>query len=804
MSAAPALPPLPAALAAALAAEWSIIPVGADKRPPFSWACYQNRRPTEGELSAWLRSKHPAWAVITGALSGLVILDFDGDEGAALAARWQIRPHVRTGSGGLHWYIQHPGHRVKTLNSKADKENLGRHYPGLDIRADGGYALFYSAAALRASGHARPYEWLREAVPDPVSAVPADARRVLGLDAPPPAPPAPRPAASGRSLFGPGRDSEDTADFLARLVRTALDKARSTGRNNGGAWLAEQLRDAGLLESDADAHMLAYQRQTSDTDQHGNHAPYNEAEARRTLASIYARPRREPARSSRSRARGPFVAPQPRKEAAPTATVTDNAEAAPPPPQEPKPGPGRPPSKSPRECLRTDLGNAERLILRYGRDIRFCHPMSEWLIWDGRRWAPDTTGAIYRLAFDTVRQIQTEGADTPEPEEFVKWGLKSQDNGRIKALVHLAQHFPGVAIEPRALDSDPFLFNCENGTLDLRNGELQKARRDDLITKLSPVSFSFEADYPVFDAFVDSLMLGRADMAKYLQRAFGYALTGIVSEKAVFVLHGHGDNGKTTLLEAFRHVMGEYASALRIDALMQAGRPSGGDRPNPDIVALRGARYVTTSEAEDGQRLNESLIKHLTGMGTISARGLYEGKIEFPPAFKLFLDSNYRPKVRGQDKGIWTRLKLIPFDLKLTDGQKDRRLGEKLQAEAAGILKWALYGCLDWLQDGLGEPDTVRQATAEYRASMDTLGQFLEECCLEDPDAEQMARPLYGAYVAWTRAAGEHVMAEKDFAGRLQDRHIRKERRAAGVRYFGIRLKVKVDEQGNVTPELTM
>lgn len=785
------LPQLPAEAADAYRRGWSIFPVGSHKRPLLTtWKPYQEHRATPKELAAWATGRDlaewapsgrpAAWAVITGRVSGLVILDFDGNAGKETAERLAIRPHVRTGSGGLHWYGQAPAWYVPTLNAKT-KASLGEQYPGLDIRGDGGYAVFTGR------NDAGAYTWLRPMEPDPLEVLPAAVREFLSLDQPPSTttpPPTPAPPAAARSARPP---AESAADFIERQLAAAIQRAATDGRNNACFWLCCQLRDADASEQYAAVILGRFVSAMPLNNSHGKHEPFTEREAAAALRQAYRAPKREAARDQ-SR-------PAPARRGRPPATAEDNGHQA------PTTGPGRPKEKQPHECMRTDLGNAERLVLRFGRNLRYCHPWKQWVIWDGRRWKTDDTAAASRFAIASVKLMwdevkAIEDADTQKA--LAKWAVDSQAAGRLQAMLQLARSFESVSITPDLLDADPWVLNVNNGTLDLRTGQLRKQDRGDLITKLAPVDYDAEAPCPTWMKFLDSLMLGRPGLVEYLQRAIGYSLTGDVSLKKLFVCFGGGDNGKTTMLETVRFILGDYAGSIPIQSLLHTRQAAGRDA-SPDIAALRGRRFVTTSEADDGARLNESLIKHLTGMGEISCRDLYSGQFTFMPSHKLFLDTNHKPTVRGTDKGIWTRLRLIPFELQLKESQKDTALLTKLEAEAAGILTWAVWGCLDWLREGFAEPEEVQAATKEYRADMDTLRHFLDECTDDtDPDYRAGARDLYRAYHAWSTGAGEYAISERKFSEAMAERRIRKHRGEAGNQYHGLRLTVELSDRGEI------
>ncbi len=446
----------------------------------------------------------------------------------------------------------------------------------------------------------------------------------------------------------------------------------------------------------------------------------------------------------------------------------------------------------------TDMGNAERLQRRHGRDLRYCKLWNSWLVWDGQRWSKDDAGHVVRLAKETVRAIYVEAAQAGDDEvrkAIAKHALRSEGEARVRAAISLAESEPGIPTTPDQLDQHRWLLNCRNGTLDLRTGELRPHDRDDLLTQLSPVAFDPDATCPTFMAFLDRIMAGNAGLIRFLQRAVGYSLTGDTSERVLMILHGEGRNGKSTLLEVVRGILGGYAVRTPTETLL-AKRDS--TIPN-DIAKLKGARFVSASESDEGRRLDEAKIKDLTGGDTISARFMRGEWFDFLPEFKLWLGTNHKPVIRGTDRAIWDRIRLVPFAVRIPDEEQDKQLRVKLLAEAPGILAWAVRGSLDWQRDGLGEPQEVKTATAGYRAEMDVLGAFLEDCCIIAPNAQCPAKDLYASYQTWCEETGEKALTQKAVGQRLGERGFESGRLAGGQRtrvWKGISLIGSPQQQG--------
>jgi putative DNA primase/helicase len=434
----------------------------------------------------------------------------------------------------------------------------------------------------------------------------------------------------------------------------------------------------------------------------------------------------------------------------------------------------------------TDLGNAARLVHRHGRNLRYCWLWRKWLVWDGKRWVKDDTGEVYRLAKDTVASIYQEAASAPDDDTrkaLAKHAMRSEAGARIKEMVDLARS--DVPVTPDELDASPDLLNVLNGTIDLRTGELREHRREDLITKIAPTKYRPDAAAPTWEAFLERVLPGE-DVRAFVQRAVGYSATGDTSEQVMFINHGGGANGKTTCQEAIAAALGDYA--MRAPTEMLLTKRSGGI-PN-DVARLKGARFVSASETEEGRRLAESLVKDLTGQDSITARFMWAEFFDFSPTHKLWLSTNHKPEIRGTDNAIWRRIRLIPWSVTIPPAEQDKKLPTALRGELAGILAWIVRGCLQWRREGLQAPNEVRKATGEYRAEMDVLAGFLAECCELDTDHWEYAKDLYECYKRWCDENGERPEPQRKFGGRLGERGFQRDRggsRGAGI-WRGVRL----------------
>ena len=259
----------------------------------------------------------------------------------------------------------------------------------------------------------------------------------------------------------------------------------------------------------------------------------------------------------------------------------------------------------------TDAGNARRLALQQGNDLRHCWQPNQWLVWDGRRWAGDVTGEVMRRAKQTARSIYQETYQETEQtrrQELAQWARRSESCERLEAMIRLARSEPGLCVTPDQLDRDPMLLNCLNGTLDLRSGRLRPHRREDLLTRLVPVEYDERALAPRWQAYLERV-LPDPGVRAFVRKAAGYSLSGDVSEQVLFFLYGEGANGKSTLVQVLLGLLAEYGHPGAPDLLTY----SKWGRHSTEIADLKGACLVATVETEEGKRLDEVKLKQLTG-----------------------------------------------------------------------------------------------------------------------------------------------------------------------------------------------
>ena len=386
-----------------------------------------------------------------------------------------------------------------------------------------------------------------------------------------------------------------------------------------------------------------------------------------------------------------------------------------------------------------DLYNAEIFSDMFRDQIKWCKPIGGWMIFDGKKWKADRNDYIKKYSILTYKKLiedLKEFHGTPvQQQAFANHIKHTGHSSRLDAMLTCSK--AELSEDPFNFDTHRHLFNCNNGTLDLKNAIFKPDNiifnPAHLLTKITKVDFDSKAKCPLWMKFLHDIFLGKSDLIDFVQRAVGYSMCDSVREQCMFILHGDGRNGKSIFLETLRSIFGEYSFNLPDNTLVKNKVSSG--VPN-DVAAMKGTRFVTAAETEQNVCLNESLVKRLTGSDQVTARRLYQDFFEFQSTSKIFLSTNHRPNIRGTDNGIWRRIKMIPFDFTVTDTGDDKMLKSKLRNEFSGILTWAFRGYRKWLAEGLNTPDIVKQRTDEYRNEEDDIGRFIQDCCVVDPGSK--------------------------------------------------------------------
>ncbi|MEV7797479.1 phage/plasmid primase, P4 family [Microbacterium foliorum] len=512
------------------------------------------------------------------------------------------------------------------------------------------------------------------------------------------------------------RDSDE-------LLQMALDKVENgEGRDDTGLWLACQLRDERYTEGELTPVVIAYQQAV----EHDKEPPYSEVAARVNIEQAMSRSPRTPS----GKGTGGTLFPL------------------------------------------TELGNAERFVAKFGDYCKYIAALNEWWVWDGRRWASDTTGQVDRWARQTVRAIPDEAAGIEDEKlrnKFLTWARMSESRSKLENLIRLSQSEPGVTASPADFDRDHDVLNVANGVVNLRSGEFREHRIEDMLHRMSPVEYDADAMCPGFDKFLARVQPD-PEMRSFLQRAAGYSATGHTTEHRFLMPYSDGRSGKSTfgglLFAVFG--MGEYAVHLRPEALAM----SRFEQIPADVARLVGARYVLTGELEEGMHLNESLMKSLTGGDDpITARLLHKNPITFFPQCTIWMPTNHRPVVRGTDEGIWGRHLLVSDWVFIPESERDKELSARIKAtELPGLLSWIIAGAVEWYRQGLNPPESVVAATKAYREESDLMGAFLDEVCEVRPDEQCSKSEMYAAYTDWCREGGLKPVTKIAF-GRMLKKH---------------------------------
>jgi putative DNA primase/helicase len=436
-----------------------------------------------------------------------------------------------------------------------------------------------------------------------------------------------------------------------------------------------------------------------------------------------------------------------------------------------------------------DIGNSERLEARFGRNLLYVPELgrhyftgTHWSAKVGpKEWqlaAQKTAGAMWR----EVLEFEGDPDGPPDPKRLKEqrdFAVDTGNRSRQSAMCALLE--PRVEKQVDDLDRDPFLFNVQNGTLELGSKSdpsavrLRKHSRLDHITRIAPIGFDPDAECPLFRGFLDQIIPDR-DVQDWLQRWFGYCLSADYSEHKLAVFWGEGRNGKGVLTKGMQWLLGDYGAVLQFQSFVDAGQRRGGE-PTPDLAKLVGTRGVFASEAKSGARLDDGL----TGGDPAAVRKLNKEPFDLPPTFKINLICNNKPQIRDTTHGMWSRVYLIPFTVTIPPEAIDPRLLDKLKLEGPGMLNYCLDGFRMWRERGLSAPQAILAATAEYRSESDRIGQFIDTATVPDPVYEIPAAEFFACYEAWCRAMEYKPVSQTLFGKELSKRGIRPEKR--GITY---------------------
>lgn len=438
----------------------------------------------------------------------------------------------------------------------------------------------------------------------------------------------------------------------------------------------------------------------------------------------------------------------------------------------------------------TDTGNAQRLRNKYVGNIKYSYIQKEWYYWTGKVWQVDNSGEIKKLADVIIDDMKKEAfrADGDIQDELLKWCNRTASSKGKTNMITETQHLEGIPVQPDEFDAYTDYINCQNGIVNLRTGELLPHDSNFMMTRICYTDYDTTCGEPkLWLKFLNDVCNGDKELINYLQKCVGYSLSGSIREQCAFFIYGIGNNGKSTFLDTISDLMGTYASNVQPETIMVKKNDGGA---NSDIARLKSSRFVTSVEPNEGVRLNEGLVKQLTGGDKVTCRFLYGKEFEYVPEFKIWIGTNHKPTIRGTDVGIWRRIKLIPFEVNIPKDKVDKTLKYKLRKELPQIFNWAVQGCIKWQQEGLELPKCVQDATKEYKAEMDILTNFMEQCVEIDYKSPEpiMAPQLFNLYTVWAQKNNEYQMTSRKFYTEIAKKVPEKTRIHEGVCYKGIKL----------------
>jgi putative DNA primase/helicase len=414
----------------------------------------------------------------------------------------------------------------------------------------------------------------------------------------------------------------------------------------------------------------------------------------------------------------------------------------------------------------SDLWFARRIAAEHGKSLKYVWEWKAWVAWepDQGRWVRNNGAAAWSAAKTSAQRILAEAGAVAGNEDRAKALHKAAGRFMSKkgldAGLSLARSEAAVIASPRDFDKRPYLLNCPNGTVDLQTGKLRPHSRDDMLTKVAGTNYDPDMPTPLWDSFL-ARILPDNDVRAYARDALGYSAIGNALEHLLIIAWGIGANGKSVLIGTCGSVLGDYAFNAPPAVLMQTNRAE-----HPTLLTgFKGARLAVVSETPQHGRLDEAMVKALTGGDDISARGMGENYYQFPPTHTLWLLTNHVPRVKETSRAIWRRIRLVPFTVSIPLAEQDRQLPEKLKAEWPGILAWMVRGAVTYCAEGLSTPSAVVAATGEYQADQDDLREFVE---MWEPGGWTSTKDVHTEYVMWATELGMKPMGQRTLTHALK------------------------------------
>jgi putative DNA primase/helicase len=463
----------------------------------------------------------------------------------------------------------------------------------------------------------------------------------------------------------------------------------------------------------------------------------------------------------------------------------------------------------------TDVSNAARFARRFARSLAYVPARGQWMEFISHAWYTDSLGRITQHAIEVTRDMLLEASKlaieaaqikdkthrallASEAEALLAHARKSQQKPRLDAMLSIAATDPRLAVEQDRLDDNDLLLGVKNGVIGLgETTTFRSGKPDDFITRQTSCEWrggDEDVACPLWEQFLQRVQPD-PDVRHWLQMFVGYCLTGKTSEQLFVVMHGTGANGKSVMVEILKRLLGGYAQTVQFATFTERD-------PNAirnDLASLNKARLVVANEGPEGARLDEGVVKQVTGEDAVTARFLHREFFTYTPRFKVVLVTNHKPVITGTDHGIWRRVVLVPFPVTIAREQQDKLLLDKLTAELPGILAWAVAGYHAWREQGLGDlPKALAMANAEYRRDSDVLGMWIEDHCSIDADSQSQlftsSADLYKSYSKWALDMGHRPMSSKSLADRLRERGLSASKKSGQRGWRGIQLRVPTDQ----------